>query len=85
MTAENFTEKFGKWAVDDVYTKWHKFALDASIKAYQFAIEQAGAESDARIEFLTEYIEGLVEFHELVTEMKSMDLPVYTPRLDEWK
>jgi hypothetical protein len=54
-------------------------------RAFKYANDQARAESDALIELLVEYIEGLVEFHELVTEMKSMDLPVYTPSLDEWK
>lgn len=85
MIPEKLFKKFVEWSVDEVYDKWELFALEASIFAYEVAIIKAREESDARVAQMKQYIESLVEFHELVIEGKAKDHLVYTPILEDWK
>ncbi|MBA7625572.1 hypothetical protein ES703_33003 [subsurface metagenome] len=79
MTPEEIIQRLIKWSVDDVYNHWEKFALDASIAAYDFAIARAGKESDARTVQVDKVIEDLIELHELETMEISPGTLVYTP------
>ena len=82
MIPQETIKNFNAWAVDDVYMRWEKFAVEASILAYDFAIVRARKESDRRIARVREYVADLVEYNELVTGVKigEEDLPVASPR-----
>ncbi len=82
LIPQEIIENFNKWAVDDVYTHWKQFAVEASIAAYDFAIARAQRESDRRLAKIREFIEDLTEYHELVVigMVDEQELPVATPR-----
>lgn len=88
MIPEELVKRFIKWSVSDVYDEWQRFALDASSFAYELAIVRAREESDTRIALMKEYLEALVEVHELETKgeakWEAKDLPVYEP-IKDWR
>ena len=81
---EELVKKFVEWSVYDVYTKWELFAVEVSAFAYELAIERARAESDAKIAQMHEFI-SLIKAHNRETGGKSKEIPVYIPKLEEWR
>lgn len=83
--AEEFSQIFKDWAVNDVYNHWEIFALNASIAVYDYATIQAREESDRRIAKTKEYVEDLVKYYKLVSNGKTeeKDPLVYTPKQEK--
>ena len=80
LIPKEIIENFNRWAVDDVYNTWEKWALELSSFAYKIAIVQARAESDSRTARMKEFLKSLAEFQQEVTVVNFKDLKVYTPR-----
>jgi len=85
MIAEEISERLVKWSIDEVYNKWEKFALDASIYAYKVALVEARKECDLRQDLIKEFTEIFAEAQKRETEKYYEDLPIYTPIKDKNK